>query len=60
VAGALALTSLVGAADEIFQRSVPGRESSVSDWSADTLGAALAVGFILWLARDAGREARWL
>ena len=59
-AGALVLTSLVGAADEIFQRTVPGRESSVFDWTADTAGAVLAVGFILWLARDAKREARWL
>jgi len=59
-AGALVLTSLVGAADEIFQRTIPGRESSVLDWSADTVGAALAMGFILWLARDARREARWL
>ena len=59
-AGTLVLTSLVGAADEIFQRTIPGRESSVLDWSADTAGAALAIGLLLWLARDARREARWL
>jgi VanZ family protein len=59
-AGALVLTSLVGAADEIFQRTVPGRESSVLDWTADTAGAVLAFALILWLARDAKREARWL
>ena len=56
----LALGSLIGAADETFQRGVPGRESSALDWAADTAGVALAQGFILWLALDARREARWL
>jgi VanZ family protein len=61
VAGAaLALGSLVGAVDEAFQRSIPGRASSASDWAADTAGVALAQGLILWLARSGRREARWL
>jgi VanZ family protein len=60
VAAALVLGSLVGAADETFQRSIPGRDSSVLDWAADTAGVALAQGFILWLARNGRREARWL
>ena len=33
---------LVGAGDEWFQSFVPGRESSLLDVAADTLGAALA------------------
>ena len=37
----LAIAAL-GAADEKFQAHVPGRESSVYDWMADTLGASLA------------------
>lgn len=61
VAGAaLALGALVGAADETFQRTIPGREPSVLDWAADTAGVALAQGVILWLARSGRREARWL
>ena len=61
VAGAgLVLGSLVGAVDETFQRSIPGRESSALDWAADTAGAALAQSLILWLARNGRREARWL
>ncbi len=32
----------IGAADETFQRFVPGRQSSVLDWLADSLGIGLA------------------
>jgi VanZ family protein len=35
------LGSLAGAADERSQLNVPGRECSVYDWMADTVGAAL-------------------
>ena len=38
---ALAISAL-GVLDEKFQAHVPGRESSVYDWMADTLGASLA------------------
>jgi len=34
--------SAVGACDEKFQASVPGRDSSVYDWMADTVGGSLA------------------
>jgi len=34
--------SAVGAIDEKFQAGVPGRDSSVFDWAADTVGVSLA------------------
>src|SRR5262245_46755782 len=44
----------LGAIDEKFQAGVPGRESSVFDWLADTTGALLAQ---LWgLSREMRRE----
>ena len=60
VAASLAIGSLIGAADETFQRNIPGRVSSALDWAADTVGVALAQGLILWLGREPRREARWL
>ena len=38
---AVALASLYGATDEFHQSFVPGRDSDVLDWVADTLGAAI-------------------
>jgi VanZ family protein len=38
---AVALASLFGATDEFHQSFVPGRNSDVADWMADTLGAAV-------------------
>ena len=44
----------LGAIDERFQAGIPGRESSVYDWFADSSGALLAV---LWgLSREMRRE----
>jgi VanZ family protein len=37
--GTAALAALLALGDEIFQRRVPGRESSLLDWTADELGA---------------------
>lgn len=42
--------SLYGISDEWHQYFVPGRSSSVWDWLADTLGAAMAAGLLLRLA----------
>src|SRR5262245_47611964 len=49
----LAIMAL-GAIDETFQAGIPGRESSVYDWLADSSGALLAQ---LWgLSREMRRE----
>ena len=57
--GALAialLTILVGmsiaAADEKFQSFIPGRESSVLDWFADSMGITLAQIVFFAVAKD--------
>jgi VanZ family protein len=43
------LGSLIGALDELFQSTVPGRSAEVGDWVADSLGAAFGVLlFHLW------------
>ncbi len=41
VALAVIATSLYGASDEWHQAFVPMRESSIRDWYADVIGAAL-------------------
>lgn len=41
------IVSVYGIIDEIHQSFVPGRESSVLDWCADTLGAVLGVFIFL-------------
>lgn len=41
----------VGGLDEIYQRSTPGRESSGLDFTADSLGLALAVIAYAWVHR---------
>ncbi len=47
---AVAVASLYGASDEWHQSFVPGRDSEVGDWVADTAGAALGVGLgLVWL-----------
>ena len=57
---AVLLGSLYGATDEIHQSFVPGRDASVLDWVADTLGVALgaaaatAASVALRRARGAG------
>lgn len=49
---ALAVGSAVGATDECYQSIVPGRQSSVFDWMADTSGCALAqLAWARWTAR---------
>jgi VanZ family protein len=42
---------LLGAADELRQRSIPGRSADVSDWIADVGGASAGVFFALRVAR---------
>ena len=41
--------SLFGAADEFYQSWVPGRDSSVMDWLADSVGVIIGVSALqLW------------
>jgi VanZ family protein len=40
----LLVVSAYGASDEWHQSFVPGRSTELSDWIADTAGAALAIG----------------
>lgn len=49
---ALAIGAAVGVADELHQRSVPGRETSALDWIADMLGLSLAQVAYLWAKRS--------
>ena len=52
---AMVAAIVVGAADEIHQLDVPGREASVFDWAADVVGAVVFT--LLWrAARRAGRR----
>ncbi|HVB37178.1 MAG TPA: VanZ family protein [Vicinamibacterales bacterium] len=55
---ALVLTSLYGASDEWHQSFVPGRDSEIADWYADTTGGGIGAlaGFLLaWLPMQIGR-----
>ena len=45
---AIGIGSLIGAGDEYFQSFVPGRDSSVYDWMADSLGVMLAQVLYVW------------
>ena len=52
VAGAtIGLGTLTGVADELFQRGVPGRESSALDWAADVAGVSLGTATYVWMLR---------
>ena len=47
----LTVVSAYGALDEFHQYFVPGRDSSVWDWVADTLGGAAGAVVVLLAAR---------
>ncbi len=49
---AMGIGMAVGASDEIFQSFVPGRDSSVFDWMADSTGILIAQLIYLFFARD--------
>ena len=49
---ALAMGIAIGAGDEFYQSFVPGRDSSVFDLLADSIGLALAQIAYLLIARD--------
>jgi VanZ family protein len=46
--------SAIGACDEKSQQGVPGRDSSVYDWIADTVGVTLAQAVCLGLEKRRG------
>jgi VanZ family protein len=48
----VAVGAAIAAADENFQRLIPGRDSSVYDWMADVTGLVFAQIFYLLFARD--------
>jgi VanZ family protein len=48
---AVAIGAGIGSADELFQSTVPGRDSSVYDLIADTIGLTLAQLAYLWVER---------
>jgi VanZ family protein len=50
----LAAIAVLGVSDELFQRTVPGRDSSPFDWMADLVGAS--IGQIVWLAFGSRRR----
>jgi VanZ family protein len=55
---AMLLASLYGASDEWHQSFVPGRDSDVNDWYADTVGGglgALAGLLLAWVPMQIGR-----
>jgi hypothetical protein len=54
---ACAVASVYGAVDEIHQAFVPGRQSSVFDWTSDTSGALLCAA-VLSLVRERAPWAR--
>jgi VanZ family protein len=49
---AMGIGMAVGASDEIFQSTIPGRESSVFDFLADSAGVMIAQLVYLFFARD--------
>jgi VanZ family protein len=52
---AIALVAFLGAGDELFQGTVPGRDSSPRDWLGDLLGGATgSVVAWFWERRRAG------
>ncbi|WP_455378117.1 VanZ family protein [Petrachloros mirabilis] len=50
---AIAVASFYGLTDEVHQAFVPNRESSLFDWLADTVGAAIGAIGACYLGRNA-------
>jgi len=53
--GSMAFGSFIGAMDEIYQRWVPGRDSDIRDWVADTTAVIVAVLVASFIARRVAR-----
>jgi hypothetical protein len=52
VGAAAAIAGAVGAADELWQSTIPGRSADPLDWLADVLGAFLGATLVSALARS--------
>ena len=48
---AIAVGATVGMADELYQSTIPGREASILDWSADFMGVTLSQIVYAWWRR---------
>ncbi len=44
----IAIASVYGGIDELHQSFVPGRDASVYDWIADTLGVGFGMAVFAW------------
>ena len=55
VLGLLA-AALFGLSDEFHQSFIPGRESSLWDWTADLAGSAAGASLLFWNARRGERK----
>ena len=45
------IASAYGLSDEIHQYFIPGRNSDILDWVADSAGALIAASLLAWLSR---------
>jgi len=52
----IAIGALVGAADELYQRGIPGRSSDIRDWAVDVLAVSASVVFTQWASTRSLRE----
>lgn len=50
----LMLVAGFGVLDELYQGMIPGRNSTLGDWLADTFGAVIGCVLFLWYRRRAG------
>lgn len=48
--------ALIGVADEIYQRRIPGRQSDIRDWMVDVLAISAAVAFTQWASARSLRK----
>jgi VanZ family protein len=55
---AILIGSTLGALDEVYQDTIPGRTTEVLDWVADTAGVITGVLVHLFFARLHGRGSR--
>ena len=49
VVGLIAVTLAIASVDEYHQRFIPGRDSSIWDWTADAVG--IVIGTLIGLVR---------